>query len=149
MRMWTSLAMFKLSFGNKDQCKSQCDEKYAKTQEVVGIQKQLIDMMGKVLNETDNIVQGMPTSRSAFPNDLQKYKDVSGLARDLMSTFMQIPRANRHIAKMMMKLIKHEKKPALDDDDDDDDDYDNDDDGDDCRWVPDARDIEEFDERGK
>ena len=109
MRMWASLAMFKLSFGNKDQCKSQCNEKYEKTQKVVGIQKQLIDMMGKVLNETDNIMQGMPTSRSAFPNDLQKYKDVSELARDMMSTFMQIPMANRHIAKMMMKLIKHEK----------------------------------------
>ena len=108
MRMWASLAMFKLSFGNKDQCKSQCDEKYEQTQKVVGVQKQLIDMMGKVLNETDDIVQGRPISRSAFPKDLQKYKDVSGLARDMMSTFMQIPMANRHIAKMMMKLIKHE-----------------------------------------
>ena len=99
--------MFKLSFSNQDQCPSQCDRKYRQTQEAVGINKKLIDMVGRVINDTDDVIQGMRNTE--FANDLEKYKDVSQLGRDLFTAFIAIPKANRFIGKMMMKMMKDDR----------------------------------------
>ena len=96
--------MFKLSFGNEDQCPEQCKEKYKQTQEVVGMHDRLINTIGRLLNGTDDLIQGMESI--AYETDLQKYQDVSSLAREVFSIFSDIPKAKRQIAKMIMKLIK-------------------------------------------
>ena len=124
--------MFKLSFSNEDQCPAQCNENYKKTQNVVGIQKQMINMLGSVINETDDLIQGLSTSE--FGDDLTKYQEISSLARKLSTTFSNLPWANKEIGKMMMKMIrmgKEEYNNEFEDDDDfddDDDDFDDDDD---------------------
>ena len=120
--------MFKLSFSNEDQCPAQCNENYQKTQNVVGIQKQMINTLGSVINETDDLIQGLSTSE--FGDDLAKYQEISSLARKLSTTFSNLPWANKEIGKMVMKMIrmgKEEYNNEFEDDDDfddDDDDYD-------------------------
>ena len=99
--------MFKLSSGNIDQCPSQCDEKYRETQTVVGVQKKMINLFGRLINETYDVIEKMRNSE--FKSDLEKYKDVSKLARDVFNIFTGIPKANRAIAKMMMKMLKDDK----------------------------------------
>ena len=96
--------MSKLSFSNQDQCPSQCDKKYREIQEAVGIQKRVIDMVGRVINDTNDVIQDM--SNRDFNSDLQKYQDMSQLARDLFNVFTKIPKSNRFIRKMMMKMMK-------------------------------------------
>ena len=112
--------MLKLSALNEDQCPAQCDEKYKKTQNIVGIHKRMIDMAGLVINQTDDLIQGMSEySNTDFNNDLTKYKDISSLARKLATVFSKIPWVNREVTKMMMKMMKEEMN------DDDNEDYDN------------------------
>ena len=106
--------MFKLAFGNEDQCPAQCTEKYKQTQDVVGMHDSFIRTIGKLLNETDDIIQGM--DNADYQEDLMKYQDISTLARDVFSIFSNIPKANRQVAKMMMRLIKLGKEGDRDDD---------------------------------
>ena len=121
-RFWVSSAMLKLSALNEDQCPAQCDEKYKKTQNIVGIHKRMIDMAGLVINQTDDLIQGMSEySNTEFNNDLTKYKDISSLARKLATMFSKIPWVNREVTKMMMKMMKEEMSDDMDDDDYDDD----------------------------
>ena len=117
--------MFKLSFSNEDQCPAQCNENYKKTQNVVGIQKQMINMLGSVINETDDLIQSL--SSSAFGDDLTKYQEISSLARKLSTAFSKLPWVNKEIGKMIMKMIKMEKE-EYNSDFGDDDDFDDDDD---------------------
>ena len=114
--------MIKLSALNEDQCPAQCDEKYKKTQNIVGIHKRMLDMAGLLINQTDDLIQGMSEySNTEFNNDLTKYKDISSLARKLATVFSQIPWVNREVTKMLMKMMKEEM-----DEDEDEDDYDGD-----------------------
>ena len=124
-RLWSSLAMLKLSAVNTDQCPSQCDEKYRETQGVVGITKRMIDMVGRVVNTTDDVIQGL--SRSEFPSDLGTLKDVSYLIQNLYNTFTTIPKSQSLISKGIAKMLSVKRKggsdrphsrPVVDDDDD-------------------------------
>ena len=125
LRFWVSSAMIKLSGLNEDQCPAQCDEAYKKTQNIFGIHKRMIDMAEKVINQTDDLIQGMTEySNTEFNNDLAKYKDISSLARKLANVFSRIPWVNREVTKMMMKMMK-EEMDDYDDEDDFDDDYGN------------------------
>ena len=116
--------MSKMSFSNEDQCPAQCDEKYRKTQNVVGLHKRLINMIGSLINQTDDVIQGL--SNTEFDDDLTKYKDISSLARKMSTVFASLPWVNREIGKMVIKMIEMDLKEDYydDDDDDDDDDYD-------------------------
>jgi hypothetical protein len=102
--LWHNLAMLKLAIANEDQCPAQCNEKYKQTHKVIGVHDSFISTVGKLLNETDDIIQGMESSE--FEEDLKKYQDVSELIREVFNIFMEIPKTNRQMAKMMMKLIK-------------------------------------------
>ena len=117
--------MSKLSFSNEDQCPAQCNENYQKTQNVVGVQKRMINMLGSVINETDDLIQSL--SSSAFGDDLTKYQEISSLARKLSTVFSKLPGVNKEIGKMIMKMIKMEKE-EYNSDFGDDDDFDDDDD---------------------
>ena len=100
--------MFKLSNSNEDQCPLQCDMKYQETKNAPNIQKTMIEKVGKVINDTDDVIQRMRSSD--FNDDLAKYKDVSQMIRDLYSAFSSIPKTQRVMAKMMMKMIKGDKR---------------------------------------
>ena len=89
---------------NQDQCPEQCDVKYKKTQEVVGVPRQMIDMITKLVNETDDIIQGLTNTK--FKDDLTKYKNISALARTLSTVLTKMPWVNRQVGKMLMKLIR-------------------------------------------
>ena len=102
--LWHNLAMLKLAIANEDQCPAQCNEKYQQTQKVIGVHDSFISTIGKLLNETDDIIQGMESSE--YEEDLKKYQDVSELIRKVFNIFSEIPKTNRQMAKMMMKLIK-------------------------------------------
>ena len=124
-RLWSSLAMLKLSAVNTDQCPSQCDKKYRETQGVVGITKTMIDMVGRVINSTDDVIQRL--SRSEFPSDLGTFKDVSYLIRNLYNTFTTMPKSQGLISKGIAKMLSGKRKggsgrthsrPVMDDDDD-------------------------------
>ena len=99
--------MFKLPLVNQDQCPSQCEAKLKETQDVVGIYKSMLNMISKVINETDDVVQGMRSTE--FSDDLGKYKDVSQLVRDLYNIMTAMPKVNRLIAMMMMKMLNGNK----------------------------------------
>ena len=133
-RFWVSVAMSKLSFSNEDQCPAQCNENYQKTQNVVGVQKRMINMLGSVINETDDLIQSL--SSSAFGDDLTKYQEISSLARKLSTVFSKLPWVNKEIGKMIMKMIKMEKEEYNSDFGDDDDFDDDDDDEDHSRPWP-------------
>ena len=126
--------MSKLSFSNEDQCPAQCNENYQKTQNVVGVQKRMINMLGSVINETDDLIQSL--SSSAFGDDLTKYQEISSLARKLSTVFSKLPWVNKEIGKMIMKMIKMEKEEYNSDFGDDDDFDDDDDDEDHSRPWP-------------
>ena len=102
--LWHNLAMLKLAIANEDQCPAQCNEKYMQTKNVIGVHDSFMSTIGKLLNETDDIIQGMESSD--FEEDLKKYQDVSELIREVFNIFSGIPKSNRQMAKMMMKLIK-------------------------------------------
>ena len=104
--------MVKMSALNEDQCPAQCDEKYKQTQNVVGLNKRMIEMMSSAINETDDLIQGM--SNSEFNDELTKYKDISSLARKLSNVFTKIPWAKREISKMLMKFMMDEIKEDRD-----------------------------------
>ena len=93
----------------------------------------MINMLGSVINETDDLIQSL--SSSAFGDDLTKYQEISSLARKLSTVFSKLPWVNKEIGKMIMKMIKIEKEEYNndfgDDDDFDDDDFEDDDDDDD------------------
>ena len=123
-RLWSSLAMLKLSAVNSDQCPSQCNEKYRETQGVVGITKRMIDMVGRVINSTDDVIQKL--SRSEFPSDLGTFKDVSYLIRNLYNTLTTMPKSQSLISKGMTKMLSDKRnggsgrphsRPVMDDDD--------------------------------
>ena len=107
-RLWSSLAMLKLSAVNTDQCPSQCDKKYRETQGVVGITKRMIDMVGRVINTTDDVIQKL--SRSEFPDDLGTLKDVSYLIRNLYNTLTTMPKSQKLISKGMAKMLSVKRK---------------------------------------
>ena len=123
-RLWSSLAMLKLSAVNTDQCPSQCDEKYRGTQGVIGITKRMMDMVGRAINTTDDVIQRL--SRSEFPSDLGTLQDVSYLIRNLYNTFTTMPKSQSLISKGMAKMLSGKRKggsgrphsrPVMDDDD--------------------------------
>ena len=78
------------------------------TQNVVGMNEQLIELLGKTINDTDDVIKDMKSSE--FPDDLTKYQDVSKLARTLFSLLMSMPRVNRQVTKMMAKLMNGRRK---------------------------------------
>ena len=96
--------MLKLAIANEDQCPAQCNEKYMQTQKVIGVHDSFMSTIGQLLNETDDIIQGMESS--TFEEDLKKYQDVSELIREVFNIFSGIPKSNRQLAKLIMKLIK-------------------------------------------
>ena len=63
----------------------------------------MIEKFGKVINDTDDVIQRMRSSD--FNDDLSKYKDVSQMMREMYQAFSIIPKTNRIMAKMMMKMI--------------------------------------------
>ena len=87
----------------------------------------MINMLGSVINETDDLIQGLSTSK--FGDDLTKYQEISSLARKLSTAFSKLPWVNKEIGKMIMKMIKMEKEEYHNDFRDDDD-FDDDDDDD-------------------
>ena len=107
-RLWSSLVMFKLSSVNQDQCPFECSMKYQETKNAPNVLKTMIEKVGKVINDTDDVIQRM--RNSDFSDDLSKYKDISQLVRDLYTTFSNIPKTNRLMAKWMMKMIGGDKK---------------------------------------
>ena len=68
----------------------------------------ILEKFGKVINDTDDIIQRM--RNSDFNDDLSKYKDVSQMIRELYQAFSFIPKTNRYMTKLMMKMINGGKK---------------------------------------
>ena len=62
----------------------------------------------KLINETDDVIQGIGSTE--FEDDLTKYQDVSKLVRQLFNIFSEIPKTNRQMAKLMMKMMKSDEK---------------------------------------
>ena len=97
-----------MSIATEDQCPAQCAEKYRQTQNIVGLHDNFMNKIGKLINETDDVIQGIGSTE--FEDDLIKYQDMSKLFRQLFNIFSEIPRTNRQMAKLMMKMIKHDSK---------------------------------------
>ena len=100
--------MSKLTAVNQDQCSSQCDVKYQETKDSPNMLKSMLEKFGKVINDTDDVIQRMRSSD--FNDDLFKYKDVSQTVRELYQAFSMIPKTNRLMVKMMMKMVNGGKK---------------------------------------
>ena len=101
----------KAAIATEDKCPAQCAEKFKQTQNVVGLHDNYMSKIGRLINETDDVIQGLGSSE--FENDLIKYKDVSNLVRQLFSIFSETPRTNRQMAKLMMKMIKFDEKDKV------------------------------------
>jgi len=101
----------KTAIATEDKCPAQCAEKFKQTQNVVGLHDNYMSKIGRLINETDDVIQGLGSSE--FENDLIKYKDVSNLVRQLFSIFSETPRTNRQMAKLMMKMIKFDEKDKV------------------------------------
>ena len=95
--------MSKLTAVNQDHCPSQCNVKYEETKNSPNMLKTMLEKFGKVINDTDDVIQRMRSSD--FDDDLSKYKDVSQMMREMYQAFSIIPKTNRIMAKMMMKMI--------------------------------------------
>ena len=102
--LWNNLVTLKLAIAKEDQCPAQCSEKYKKTKEVIGLHDSFMAIIGKLLNETDDIVQGMESSE--FENDLKKYQDVSELIREVFNVFSGIPKIKRKMAAKGLDFLK-------------------------------------------
>ena len=100
--------MSKLTMVNQDQCPSQCQTKYQETQNAPNDQQTMIEKVGKVINDTDDVIQRLRNSN--FNDDLSKYKIVSQMVRELYQSFSSIPKINHFMGKMMMKMITGGKK---------------------------------------
>ena len=92
----------------EDQCPAQCAEKYRQTQNVVGLHDNFMNKIGKFINETDDVIQGIENTE--YEDDLIKYQEMSQLLRQLFNIFSETPRTNRQMAKLMMRMIKHDSK---------------------------------------
>ena len=68
----------------------------------------MLEKLGKVINDTDDVIQRM--RNSDFNDDLSKFKDISQMLRELYQAFSFIPKTNRLMGKMMMKMINGGKK---------------------------------------
>ena len=98
----------KSAIATEDKCPTQCAEKFKQTQNIVGQHDNFMNKIGRLINETDDVIQGLASTE--FENDLNKYKDVSDLVRKLFSIFSESPRTNRKMAKLMMKMIEFDDK---------------------------------------
>ena len=102
------MAALKSAIATEDKCPAQCAEKFRQTQNIVGQHDNFMNKIGRLINETDDAIQGLGSTE--FENDLIKYKDVSNLVRELFSIFSETPRTNRQMAKIMMKMMKFDDK---------------------------------------
>ena len=102
------MAALKSAIATEDKCPAQCAAKFRQTQNIVGQHDNFMNKIGRLINETDDAIQGLGSTE--FENDLIKYKDVSNLVRQLFSIFSETPRTNRQMAKMMMKMMKLDEK---------------------------------------
>ena len=102
------MAALKSAIATEDKCPAQCAEKFKQTQNIVGQHDNFMNKVGRLINETDDVIQGLGSTE--FETDLIKYKDVSNLVRQLFNIFSETPRTNRQMAKIMMKMMKFDDK---------------------------------------
>ena len=102
------MAALKSVIATEDKCPAQCAEKFRQTQNIVGQHDNFMNKIGRLINETDDVIQGL--GNTEFETDLIKYKDVSNLVRQLFSIFSETPRTNRQMAKIMIKMMKFDDK---------------------------------------
>ena len=98
----------KSAIATEDKCPAQCAEKFKQAQNVVGLHDNFMNKIEKLINETDDVIQGIGSTE--FEDDLIKYQDVSKLVRQLFNIFSEIPKTNRQMAKLMMKMMKFDGK---------------------------------------